>query len=321
MKADQGWTEFCRTMAPSIVEACTAAPVNAGPDGLIGALKRTLPDWKFRHTLTRGGWYRLGAVVDAEGKHVSTSLEDWAEQGVDAHDGDLGAFRDAHLDDTLYATRFAGRTHYLVASVSGDDDDYLQLEIEDLQEMRAHQLFENDPGSIEELVDPEDATASQPIGLPTYRFRRVQHIGSFLKRMAAQSPEKLPIQRMLNDWGASSAGATAKFSLHWVVATREHLDRFHQTVRSAKPIPALSGGLPEFEAEQGDNGVALQRAIRDFDHALGYPMAWFFHMMTSRTVPHWVAQTAVEDSMADYAYLPERDLEIVRNWLHRPYSF
>jgi len=49
-------------------------------------------------------------------------------------------------------------------------------------------------------------------------------------------------------------------------------------------------------------------------------MAWYFHMLTSKAVPHWVAQSVVEDALAGFAYLPQRDVDVVRGWLHRPYS-
>jgi hypothetical protein len=49
-------------------------------------------------------------------------------------------------------------------------------------------------------------------------------------------------------------------------------------------------------------------------------MAWYFHMLTSKAVPHWVAQAVIEDALDGYAYLPPRDLEVVRHWLHAPYT-
>jgi hypothetical protein len=57
-----------------------------------------------------------------------------------------------------------------------------------------------------------------------------------------------------------------------------------------------------------------------FDRGVGFPMGWYFHMLTSKTVPHWVAQTVVEDSLAGFAYLPLKDVNVVRRWLHQPYS-
>ena len=49
-------------------------------------------------------------------------------------------------------------------------------------------------------------------------------------------------------------------------------------------------------------------------------MAWFFLMVTSKRVPHSVAQTVVEDALNGFAYLPQRDIDVVRHWLHQPYN-
>ena len=40
-------------------------------------------------------------------------------------------------------------------------------------------------------------------------------------------------------------------------------------------------------------------------------MAWY-HMLGTKAVPHWVAQVVIEDTIAGFAYLPQRDVEIVR---------
>jgi hypothetical protein len=321
MKEALAWTEYCKSLAPAIVEACAKTPVNTGPAGLAKALGGALPDWKFRHALGRGGWYRLGGIVDGNGRRVSDSLETWVEAELDARDGDLAALAEDFSAQALYATRLVGQTHYLVAPAGDDCDDFLQLEIEDLQEMRAHRLFANDPASIEELVDPRGGgNTPQAVGLPAYSFRRIQHVGAFLKRMLAQKPEPAPIHRMLADWAGSSAGATSAYFNHWVIATREHLDRYHQPVFRAQPIATLAGEPPAFEAAKGTEDLRLHDALNHFDRQAGYPMAWYFHMLAGKTVPHWVAQTVVEDALAGFAYLPQKDVDVVRGWLHRPYA-
>lgn len=321
MKQVQAWSEYCKSLAPAIVETCTKVAVSGGPGALVKALGQALPDWKFRHALSRGGWYRLGAVLDDKGQRVSDSLETWVENELDARDGDFSQMMDDFADQTLFATRLVGQTHYLVASVGSATDDFLQLEIEDLQEMRVHQLFANEPTSLEELVDPRGgADTPSPIGLPYYKFRRIQHIGAFLARMLAQKPEPAPIHRMIADWSNSSAGNASPYYNHWVIATREHLDRYHQTVFRAQPIPALSGEAPEFTATNGCTGLKLHEALTEFDRETGYPMAWYFHMLTTKAVPHWVAQSVVEDALAGFAYLPQRDVDVVRSWLHQPYA-
>lgn len=321
MNTTQAWTEYCKSLAPAIVETCVRTPVSAGPLALTRALAAALPEWKFRHAFSRGGWYRLGGVVDAAGTRISDNLERWVERALEERDGDLAALIDDHVDKSLHATRLVGQTHYLVASVGDGHDDFLQLEIEGLQEMRAHRLFEDEHASLEELIDPRgDAQPLQALGLPVYAFRRIQHIGAFLARMRAQKPEPAPIHRMLNDWARSSAGSTCAWANQWVIATREHLDRYQQPVLRAQPIATLTGDPPTFDATQGCNGLRLQQAMHDFDRAAGYPMAWYFHMLSSKAVPHWVAQTAVEDTLDGFAYLPQKDFEVVRDWLHLPYA-
>ena len=321
MKEAQAWSEYCKSLSPAVVETCVNVPVSNGPGALVKALGQALPDWKFRHTLSRGGWYRLGGIVDANGQRVSDNLESWVEAALDERDGDFGKLIDDFAEQTLYATRLVGQTHYLVAASGEETDDFLQLEIEDLQEMRVHRLFANDPGTLEELIDPRGSASNpQPLGLPFYTFRRLQHIGAFLKRMLAQKPEPAAVHRMIEDWAKSSAGAASTFYNHWVIATREHLDRYHQSVFRAQPIATLAGEPPEFDAAPGTSGLKLNAALTHFDRETGYPMAWYFHMLTSKAVPHWVAQTVVEDALTGFAYLPQRDVDIVRSWLHRPYS-
>ena len=321
MKDTLAWSEYCKSLAPAVVETCARVPVSSGPGALVKALGQALPDWKFRHALSRGGWYRLGGIVDSDGRHLTDNLETWVEAALDERDGDLAHLAEDFAGKKLFATRLVGQTHYLVASAGDGSDDFLQLEIEDLQEMRVHQLFANEPTSIEELVDPRGGSdIPQPIGLPFYAFRRIQHVGAFLKRMLAQKPEPAAIHRMVADWSNSSAAHTSDFYNHWVIATREHLDRYHQPVFRAQPIATLAGEPPEFDAASGCSGLKLHDALSHFDRGAGYPMAWYFHMLTSKAVPHWVAQSVVEDALAGFAYLPQRDVDVVRGWLHRPYS-
>lgn len=321
MNAPLAWTEYCKSLSPAIVEICTSTPVAAGPGALLKGLATALPEWPFRHAFCRGGWYRLGGIVDAGGVRIASDLERWVEEEVERVGGDIGQLIDDHAAQALYATRLVGKTHYLVAPVGEAHDDFLQLEIEELQEIRAHRLFANDPASVEEIVDPRGGTeGALPIGLPCYRLRRIHHVGAFLMRMRAQSGEKAPIHRMLEDWTRSSAGTTSAFSNHWVIATREHLDRYQQPIFRAQPIATLTGAPPAFSAGAETRGLKLQEALNRFDRDCGYPLAWYFHMLSTKAVPHWVAQAVVEDALGGFAYLPQKDVDVVRDWLHRPYA-
>ena len=321
MKSTHAWPEYCKLMTPQLVETCAATPAAAGIAGLARALAASLADWRFRPVLSRGGWYRLGGVVDGDGRRLADDLEAWVADALAARGGDLDRLVDELAEPPRFATRLVGRTHYLVAPVGDGNDDFLQLEIEELQEVRGHQLFAGEPASLEEIVDPRAAAApALPIGLPCYRFRRVQHVGAFLARLRAQQPERAGIQRMLDDWARSSAGAASAFCNHWVVATREHLDRYQQPRLSAQAIATAADAAPPFEVPPAASGLRLHEALTRFDRAAGYPMAWFFHLLSAKTVPQWVAQAVVEDALAGFAYLPQRDVDTVRDWLHQPYA-
>jgi hypothetical protein len=323
MKDITAWNEYCKSLSALLIEACTSTPVSGGPGALSKELGKVAPDWHFRHILCRGGWYRLGGVVDAQGKRLSDSLESWAGALLDEHDGDFSALAETLADKEYYATRLIGRTHYLVAPAGEGVGDFLQLEIEDLLEVRAHRLFGGStlPTTLDELIDPpQDSQLQVPLAPPAYQFRRLTHVGAYLDRMLAQRPEAAPIHRMLDDWKNSSAGSTSAFCNHWVIAMREHLDRYQQPIFRAQPIATLAGDPPTFNAEAGTSGKALQEALQAFDRGVGYPFAWYFHMLTTKAVPYWVAQAVVEDTLGGFAYLPQRDIDVVRNWLHRSYA-
>ena len=61
------WDDLARQVA----ELCVRVPASAGPGVLVRELAKTASQLDFREVLVRGGWYRLGGVVDAAGKHVA----------------------------------------------------------------------------------------------------------------------------------------------------------------------------------------------------------------------------------------------------------
>ena len=63
----------------AIIEALPPRPHHAG---LLEALSGQLPGMTFRHVLSRGGWYRAGRVLSADGLPVADSVESWALAGL-----------------------------------------------------------------------------------------------------------------------------------------------------------------------------------------------------------------------------------------------
>jgi hypothetical protein len=312
-------------LAKRIAELCVRVPVAAGTTGLARELTALAPQLAFREVLSRGGWYRLGGVVDTAGNHVSGDLERWAETELRKHNDDLAAFVDAYAGSGVKATRLTGKTHYWIAPTGATAADFIQLEIEELQEVVCQPLFADDdvPSSLEELIDPRQGRGSSPValGIPFYALRRLTDLSEFLGRMRAQKPDPQPVHRFLEAWEASSAGSATQFSNHWIVAITENLDRYRQPILQATPVAAVNGASPHFDGAYGARGLALRDALQRFDRQAGHAMAWFFHMLTTKAVPHAVAAAVVEDMQSGFGYLPERDVQVVKSWLYRPYGF
>ena len=311
-----------------IRELCVRLPASVGASGLAQALTAALssrtPDLVFRDVLTRGGWYRLGGVIDGTGRRVADDLTAWGESVLSRHGDDLHALYDVYAGTGLRATRLVGRTHYLVAASGVLAGDFVQVEIEELQETVSHVLFEGHvPASLEALFEtPEESVSpDEPVSPPFFSLRRMTHVPELLKRIAAQKPEPQNIHRFFDAWLASSAGSTTHFSNHWVLAIREYLDRYRQSILQATPVAALNGLPPKFTSAYGAKGLALNEALQRFDRQVGYPMAWFFHMLTTKGVPQAVAHAVIDDVLGGFHYLPERDVKVLRDWLHRPFAF
>lgn len=309
----------------AVTELCVRLSASIGSAGLARELSGLVPDLAFRDVLTRGGWYRLGGVIDPGGRHLTDDLAAWAENLLAQHGEDLQALCDAYADSGLRATRLVGRTHYLVAPTGPGAADFIQIEIEELQEVISHTLFNGgEPGSLEEMYEPPsdggDTGRGQPVSLPFYSLRRITHVAAFLQRMIEQKPEKQNVHRFCEAWQASSAGSATQFSNHWVLAVREYLDRYRQAILQATPVAALNGLPPKFVSTYGAKGLALNEALQRFDRQAGYPMAWFFHMLTTKTVPHAVAYAVLDDVHGGFSYLPERDVNVLKDWMRRPYA-
>ncbi|HEX8989843.1 MAG TPA: hypothetical protein VF816_17930 [Rhodocyclaceae bacterium] len=313
-----------RTLSDALAELCVRVPVAAGPAALAHEIAAAAPEVSFRQVLERGGWYRLGGVVDAAGERIAGDIEGWAQEALAGHGDDIHSFAEECAERGLRATRLTGKTHYWIAQTGGGAADFVQVEIEELQEMVGQPLCDGDdlPSSLEELIDGQGAAARPtPLGMPFYALRRVTDMADFLARLRAQKPEPQPVHRFLSAWEASRAGVGAEFSNHWVLAVREHLDRYRQPILAATPVAAIVGSPPRFEIPFGARGLALSESLQRFDRQAGYPMAWFFHMLTTKAVPHAVAGMVVEDMQSGFAYLPERDVQVVKDWLHRPFGF
>lgn len=300
-----------------LAQVCQSLAAGAGLETLLTAVQTVLPDLEIRHVMTRAGWHRLGGVVDLDGNRIAHNLAEWAES---ESGGDIDELLFKLSDVRYFATRLNGRTHYLVAPTGPLARDFIQIEIEELQEAIDRALSDPDwfPETLAEFVDPFEfpRLEPEPIGEPRFLFRRLTRISDLIG-----SPDAGPkLRRFLDDWDRSSTAESESFCHHWVLAIREYLDRDGEGRMSAKPVSALTGRIPALPDGEVARGAKLANQIHGFDREAGYPFAWYFHMLTSREVSHKLAEAVHADLMGAYDYLPARDLKVLRDWYREPYG-
>ncbi len=292
--------------------------------GLLAAAKRVLPSCGFRHALSRGDWYRPGGVIHSDGTRVSPDLEAWVETELERCGGDMGDFVERYADADLLATRQSGQTHYFVASYGPAAADFAQLEVEELQEVLDRRLFDpaSPPADAEELKEPlvPDALEAHPVGHARYRFRRLSDMRQVLARVPAPIGQQSPLARFTSEWENSSAAAKGHFCDHWIIAMREHQDRYRNSVLSATPVSLHARKLKSFHWDTGLRGIELSEQLHAFDRSAGYLAAWYFHLVSGAVTPRDIAHNLMLDILEGYGYLPAADAALLENWLNSPYS-
>ena len=300
-----------------IAQACQGVAAADGIAALFAAIQTQMPDLNVHHAMTRSGWHRLGGVVDLDGNRIAHNITEWAEA---ESGGDIDELMFKLSDVQYFATRLNGQTHYLVARTGPRACDYIQIEVEQLQEVLDRTISDPDwfPDSIADFVDPLDfpRLEQEPIGAPRLVFRRLVRVADLMESSDA-GPK---LVRFLDEWDKSSAGESEGFCHHWVLAIREYQDRDGDGHLSAKPVPVLAGQILSLPDSAVARGAALANQIHGFDRAIGYHFAWYFHMLTSRQVSHKLAEAVHADLMGAYDYLPARDLKVLRDWYRNPYG-
>ncbi len=300
---------------------CSFAHINDKHQQFLDNLARTIPEFSFRIALTRGGWHRDAGVVTAKGERISENIRQWVEQECA---GDIEYLAHKYGDAGYIVTRLHGKTHYLVAGTGSAPEDFIQLEVEELQEVTAYPLINEKalPEDIDDLIDPAGVKKLDPIsvGEPHYVFRRMTHIADYLCKMSVLKSRDMQVQRFIEDWKRSSAAECGAFSEHWVLALCEYTDAYGEQIMLAEPVSTCTSEIPRLEMSNAVHGSRLANKIHSFDRDIGYPMAWYFYMLAHSNVPHQLAEAIHHDQVSAYDYLPVKDLKVLIDWYNKPYS-
>lgn len=286
---------------------------------LLEIANKIQPGCTFRYALNRGGWYRPGGIISSDGARIADNVESWVRaQGAD----DVDELLERYAGSELRVTRHTGRTHYFVAAYGPAPADFLQLEIEELQEVLDRKLIDpdNPPEDIQELIEPvlPALLDAQAVGAPYYRFRRLIDVRRIITTPAYGRNDGLP--RLLSDWSRSSAAARGHFSDHWIIALREHQDRYRNPVTSVSLISCHDRALKLFQWNIELSGIEMSRQLQAFDRAAGHPAAWYFHLVAGTITPPKIAYAVARDLDNQFNYLPDSEAALLQSWVNSPYS-
>ncbi len=312
------------TMLRSLAAQIEAIPPRPHHSGLLEIANSIRPGCTFSYALNRGGWYRPGGVIAADGRRLAENLVAWASEELEDCAGDMAELVERHAGSGLLVTRHSGHTHYFVASYGPAPEDFLQLEVEELQEVLDRNFIDEgkQPEDLQELIEPINPNEIdvQVVGAPRYQFRRLIDMRQTVARVSISEARPIGLSRILSEWSHSSAATRGHFCDHWIVALREHQDRYRNPVVSASLVSRHARALKPFHWNIELEGVEMGAQLQAFDRSAGYPAAWYFHLVAGTITPPKIAYAVMRDLAAGFSYLPDTDVALIQNWVAVPYS-
>ncbi len=291
---------------------------------LLTKIQALVPDYPVRLARTGSEWYRLGGIVDMNGKRIANDLVEWTERTFIECGKDLQTLIDYTRAQKLIATRQTGNTLNFVIQTGRRAEDFMQLDIDKTHEMSDRLLVsESDPPEdLEEFIDPltPDYVDTFGIGTARYAYRRKTDVAVFMTEINKHHIQEHPVQRFMDDWNRSSAQQKAVLSDDWIVRPFRNTGRFGEQQINVEIINTQQKNLPQLDDINGKKGPALQNLLARFDRQAGYPFAWFFYMAKGKLVSPHCGVAVYKDISGDFSYLPERDVAILKDWINTPYS-
>jgi hypothetical protein len=308
----------------AITDCCKRIIPDRNDDLLLGKLQNLIPGHPVRLAMTGDEWYRLGGVVDQGGRRIANDLCEWVERTYLECGQNLQTLIDYTIEQQLIATRQTGKTLYFVVQTGRRAEDFTLIEIDKTLEVSDRMLVDeaHPPEDLEEFIDPLKPFCIESVcfGHSRYIYRRKTDVKLFMEVIGEKHTESHPVQRFIDDWNRSSAGQKAQMSDDWILRPYRHTGRFGEQIVNVEIINTHKNHLPHLEDFAGKKGQALSSVLNRFDRQAGYPFAWFFYMLKGKLVSTHSAESVYRDISGDFAYLPERDEAVLRDWIANPYN-
>lgn len=305
-----------------LAKICKNTLPTQNDDVLLNKIQALIPDCTVHLARTGDEWYRLGGVVDMNGKRIAQNLIEWTERTYIECGRDLQTLIDHTRDLQLIATRQTGKTLYFVIQTGKKAEDFIQIDIDKTHEQSDRLLVgAQQPEDLEEFIDPlePECIDSFCIGTARYSYRRKTDVAVFMDEINKHQHDEHPVQRFMDDWNRSTAGQNSPMSDDWIIRPYRHVGRFNEQIINVELINTQNKNIPQLEDSAGKKGVALQTLLTRFDRQVGYPFAWFFYLLKGKLVPAQLATAVFKDITGDYSYLPERDIAVLKDWMNTPY--
>lgn len=297
--------------------ACGCILPQPGHAPLLRCIAQAFPKLRFSILPIADEWYRVGGVVTGDGQRVAESLDEWAEA---ESGGDVMALLARHGDAGYLATAVTGRTHYLVAAEGPGPMEFVQVEVDEVQEVLDRPLFDPEriPDTLEDVIDPMDGPRLEPrpLGPARYVFRKLTRWAGRIGELTSEFTGDPRFRRFLEDWEHSSAAHATRFCDHWALTVVPYLDSRGDHKQEVRPLTAHAALV-----KAAGEGVSAER-VRAIDHAAGYDMAWYFLMLTRNYLPYDAVRRLHREfagAGGGVAYLPARDIEVLGRWIEEPY--
>ncbi|MGZ8201484.1 MAG: hypothetical protein ACXWUC_11940 [Methylosarcina sp.] len=307
-----------------ITDCCKKIIPDRNDDLLLAKLQNLIPDHPVRLAMTGDEWYRLGGVVDQCGKRIANDLCEWVERTYLECGQNLQTLIDYTIEQQWIATRQTGKTLYFVVQTGRRAEDFTLIEIDKTLEVSDRMLVDeaHPPEDLEEFIDPLKPFCIESVcfGHSRYTYRRKTDVKLFMEVIGERHTEPHPAQRFIDDWNRSSAGQKVRMSDDWILRPYRHTGRFGEQIVNVEIVNTHKNHLPHLEDFAGKKGQALSSVLSRFDRQAGYPFAWFFYMLKGKLVSTHSAESVYRDISGDFAYLPDRDEMVLKDWIANPYN-
>ena len=316
----QQLTEICKTTVPDY-----RTRVEGDDAQLLATLQALNPDYPMRLVTTGEEWYRLGGIVDSAGNRIANDVIEWTERTYIECGKNLQILIDYARQQQFIATRQIGNTLHVVVQTGSQAEDFVQIDVDKTHEVADRLVVSSStpPDDLEEVIDPlvPEAIDSFFIGSAKYVYRRKTDVAVFMTEINKYHLQEHPVQRFMDDWNRSSAGQHAVFSEHWIVRPYQHTGRFGEQIINVEIMNAPHKHVPQLRREGGGKkGLALQTLLRRFDNQVGVSFAWFFYMVKGKHIAEQNGLAVFQDINSDFSYLPERDVDVLNDWVNTPYN-